>query len=154
MWINKGRGQFVPTLQMDIPNNQKSKTETMKTSPRTTKEALFAEMLGDLDSMLTRIENCEARLSARANALESSGEKYGQAVAAFTEQAKGELGDFIEMASITTVERHVAVEKAAHSSLLAEDRNIRPFFWSRIFEHMFISLLTACFMVLIMYFFG
>ena len=133
----------------------------MKTSPRTTKEALFAEMLGDLDSMLTRIEklpalieNCEARLSARANALESSGEKYGQAVAAFTEQAKGELGDFIEMASITTVERHVAVEKAAHSSLLAEDRNIRPFFWSRIFEHMFISLLTACFMVLIMYFFG
>lgn len=69
---------------MDIPNNQKSKTETMKTSPRTTKEALFAEMLGDLDSMLTRIEkllalieNCEARLSAKAAALEASGEKYG-----------------------------------------------------------------------------
>ena len=84
----------------------------MNTPPRTTKEALFAEMLGDMDRMLARIERlpelvdgCEQRLRDIATILESAGKQYGQAVATFTEQARVELRDFIERESAAAIER-------------------------------------------------
>lgn len=115
----------------------------MNAFPRTTKEALFAEMLGDLDNLLTRvenlpqlIENCEARLSASAATLESAGEKYGQAVAAFTEKAKEELGDFMEKQA-----DHAQAARLA--ALTIEPRDIQQSIFSRLLGYITISLLTA-----------
>lgn len=130
----------------------------MNASPRTTREALLAEMLGDLDGMLTRIEklpqlveNCEARLSAKADALQVSGDKYGQAVVAYTEQAKEELTDFLEKESMVTIEKHLAaIQKTFQDTLDAESGNIgssqfadKRFLWMRLFEHTVIALLTS-----------
>lgn len=140
----------------------------MKTSPRTTKEALFAEMLGDLDSMLTRIEklptlieNCETRLSVRAAALEASGEKYGQAVAAFTEQAKGELGDFIEKESVSSVEQlTVTIRQIMQEISLSEmerskfgfPKYFRHLLFMRLFEHSVTALIASLFTVFLIHF--
>lgn len=130
----------------------------MNTSPRTTKEALFAEMLGDLDNMLNRIENlpklvenCEHRLKDSAVTLESAGKQYGQAVTAFTEQAKVELIDFIERKSATAIEKHAAIlKKDSHASLFAGQEKIRPFAWSGLLKQAAIALLASFFTVLML----
>lgn len=108
----------------------------MSTPPRTAKEALFAEMLGDMDRMLSRmeqlpelVENCELRLRDAAAILESAGEQYGQAVAAFTEQAKGELAVFLENESAKIIERQAeSVKKVMHTSRFSEtgSRELMP----------------------------
>lgn len=133
----------------------------MSTPPRTAKEALLAEMLGDMDNLLTRIENlpqlienCEKRLSAAATTLESAGEKYGQAVSSFTNQAKGELTGFLEKESVAAIERQIAVtQKAAHASSNGPG-NIRLFSWRRFLEYMCISLFTVFLTIFFMHFTG
>ena len=108
----------------------------MSASPRTAREALFAEILGDLDSMLTRIENlpklvenCEERLSTKAAALESAGEKYGQAVSAFTEQAKEELTEFLERESASAIEKQsISATLITNKASFSEAENIRQYF--------------------------
>lgn len=68
------------------------------TSPRTTREALMAELLGDVDKLLARVEAlpvmvaaAEEKMTSTAKALEDAGDKYRMAVTAFTEQAKNRL---------------------------------------------------------------
>lgn len=69
--------------------------------PRTAKDALIAEMLGDIDRMLTRIEQypeviraAHQQLGASAQALERAGADYRHVVATYTEAAKQSLQDF------------------------------------------------------------
>lgn len=71
------------------------------TQPRTAKDALIAEMLGDIDRMLTRIEQypevikaAHLQLGASAQALERAGADYRLVVATYTEAAKQSLQDF------------------------------------------------------------
>ena len=140
----------------------------MNASPRTTREALLAEMLGDLDNMLTRIENlpqllesCETRLSAKADALDASGEKYGQAVAAYTEQAKEELADFLERESVSSVEQlTVTIRQITQEISLSEmeraklgfPKNFLQLLFIRLFEHGVTALIASLFTVFLIRF--
>ena len=72
-------------------------------APNTAREALIAEMLGDLDSIIQRAEGlpamvdaAEGKLTATAKALESAGDKYRLAVTAFNEEAKAELSEYLD----------------------------------------------------------
>ena len=76
-------------------------------SPRTAREALIAEMLGDLDLLLDRVEalpalvaSAEERLTSTVTALDNAGDKYRMAITAFTEQAKTELSEYLDRKTI------------------------------------------------------
>ena len=76
-------------------------------SPRTAREALIAEMLGDLDLLLARVEalpalvdTAEERLTSTVTALDNAGDKYRMAITAFTEQAKTELAEYLDRKTI------------------------------------------------------
>ena len=76
-------------------------------SPRTAREALIAEMLGDLDTLLARVEalpalvtTAEERLTSTVTALDNAGDKYRMAITAFTEQAKTELSEYLDRKTI------------------------------------------------------
>ena len=76
-------------------------------SPRTAREALIAEMLGDLDLLLDRVEalpvlvaTAEERLTSTVTALDNAGDKYRMAITAFTEQAKTELSEYLDRKTI------------------------------------------------------
>jgi hypothetical protein len=96
--------------------------------PRTTREALIAQMLGDLDGLLTRVEQlpkaiaeAEARLAATSRVLNDAGDKYRMAVTVFTEEAKTTLTDYLaqkasQMAALTVEERRAIIKQAAHSA--------------------------------------
>ena len=131
-------------------------------SPNTAREALIAEMLGDLDAIIERaerlpaiVEAAEGKLSATATALENAGDKYRLAVTAFNDQAKAELSEYLDrkttQAVAKTLEeskaamqdaarlafRSEASEKAANLGLVLADaaKLFRRSMWSRIFEH-------------------
>lgn len=77
--------------------------------PRTTREALIAELLGDLDVLLARVENlptlvthAEDELARTAAALQDAGDKYRLAVTAFTEQAKADLSEYYDLKTAET----------------------------------------------------
>ena len=77
--------------------------------PRTTREALIAEVLGDLDGLLARVEalpalvdGAESKLSGTVAALDDAGDKFRLAVTAFTEQAKADFLDH-ELETIKTI---------------------------------------------------
>ena len=96
--------------------------------PRTTREALVAELLGDLDSLLTRVEtlprtfaDAEAKLTGTVSCLNSAGDQFRMAITAFTSEARGELTDFLqrkagEVASRTVDEQRAAIQEAARSA--------------------------------------
>jgi hypothetical protein len=72
-------------------------------APRTTREALIAEMLGDIDTLLTRCEAfttkvdvLQAQMASNTATLDAAGERYRLAVGAFTEQAKQEVTRYLE----------------------------------------------------------
>jgi hypothetical protein len=84
-------------------------------SGHTIKEAFLAQMLGDVDDLLKRIEHlpvsvegCERRLLLRASILTEAGDRYGQAVSGFTEEAKTELADHLENAASETIRKQAA----------------------------------------------
>lgn len=90
--------------------------------PRTTREALIAQILGDLDGLLTRIEQlpkaiveAEIRLAAASRVLNDASHKYRLAVTAFTEEAKTTLTEYLEQKAsqlvTLTVEEHRAIIK-------------------------------------------
>jgi hypothetical protein len=96
--------------------------------PRTTREALIAELLGDVDALLARVEQlphavreAEATLRGTVTALEDAGDKYRMAVTAFNEQAKAELTQHLdrkaaEVTSKTVDEQRAALQSAARSA--------------------------------------
>jgi hypothetical protein len=147
-------------------------------SPRTTREALIAEMLGDLDLLLARVEALPAlvatakeRLTSTVTALDNAGDKYRMAITAFTEQAKTELAEYldrktIEVSSKTVEEQRAAIQEAAceafHSEASDKAANLglvlgeaakefRRSMWSRLMEHAITALISSSFTVGLFY---
>lgn len=72
-------------------------------APRTVKEALVAEMLGEIDALLTRCETCTAAVSAlqaqmasSTATLDAAGERYRVTISTYTEQVKQEVSRYLE----------------------------------------------------------
>ncbi|WP_334188523.1 hypothetical protein [Noviherbaspirillum sp.] len=96
--------------------------------PRTTREALMVELLGDVDALLARVEQlphavmkAESALRATVTALEDAGDQYRIAVTAFNEQAKAELTQHLdrkaaEVTSKTVDEQRAALQSAARAA--------------------------------------
>ena len=70
-------------------------------APKTTKEALIAEMLGDIDAMMQRIEQYPAILKAvetglleSARTMETAGANIRKAAREYTDEAKQSLQNF------------------------------------------------------------
>jgi acetylornithine deacetylase/succinyl-diaminopimelate desuccinylase-like protein len=88
--------------------------------PRTLREALAAQILGEVDSLVARVEalpgkvsDAEAQLKATTEALTEASDKFRLAVTAFTEQAKGELTEHLERKAAEVVSRTVEDQRAA-----------------------------------------
>lgn len=134
----------------------------MSTPPRTTKEALFAEMLGDMDAMISRIEKlpelvegCEQRLRGAAAILESAGEQYGQVVTDFTEQTKVELTGFLDQQAAMSIEKGAAsICKIDGSTLLPGAKDITQVTGEkrlfRLLEHGATAMLASLLMFFLM----
>ena len=147
-------------------------------SPRTAREALIAEMLGDLDLLLTRVEalpslfaNTEERLTSTVTALDNAGDKYRMAITAFTEQAKTELAEYldlktIEVSSKTVEEQRAAIQEAARVAFRSEAsdkaanlclvlgeaaKEFRCSMWIRLMEHAITALISSGFTVGLLY---
>lgn len=147
-------------------------------SPRTTREALIAEMLGDLDLLLARVEalpvlvfTAEERLISTVTALDNAGDKYRIAITAFTEQAKTELAEYldrktIEVSSKTVEEQRAAIQEAARVAFRSEAsdkaanlsmvlgeaaKEFRGSMRSRLVEHAITALISSGFTVGLLY---
>lgn len=149
--------------------------------PRTAREALIAEVLGDLDGLLTRVEalpamvaGAEGRLSGTVAALEEAGDKYRLAVTAFTEQAKADLSEYLDLktacaaqlATKTVEEQRAALHEAARLAFRSEAsdkaaslgvalgeaaREFRRSMWSRMMEHAVTALIASAFTASLVY---
>lgn len=103
---------------------------------RTSKEALVAQLLGELDTVLNRVEalpkqvdNAELQITQSVAALIKAGEKYREAVTDFTEGAKKELTDFIErkagnVANKAAAEQRAKLTEAARKAVATEAEKI------------------------------
>ena len=147
-------------------------------SPRTAREALIAEMLGDLDTLIARVEalpalvaTAEERLTSTVTALDNAGDKYRMAITAFTEQAKTELAEYldrktIEVSSKTVEEQRAAIQEAARVVFRSEAsdkaanlglvlgeaaKEFRRSMWSRLMEHAITALISSGFTVGLLY---
>jgi hypothetical protein len=97
--------------------------------PRTTREALVAEILGELDSLLARVERlpkaiteAENRLLDTARILDNAGNTYRVVVTAFTEEAKLSLTAYLQhkasqLGSLTKDEQRVLIQEAVALAL-------------------------------------
>ena len=139
-------------------------------APRTAREALIAEMLGDLDSILARVEAlpaavaaAEKNLTGTVTALNEAGDKYRMAVTAFNEQAKIDLTEYLDLktsqvASKTVEElratlqevarvafRSEASDKAANLGLVLGEaaKQFRRTVWARFIEHAITALIAS-----------
>ena len=89
-------------------------------APQTSREALVAEMLGDLDGLLSRVEqllvalnHSEKKTISTIKALDDAGDKYRDAVAAFNQQAKADLSEFMQEKAIDTALKTIEEQRAA-----------------------------------------
>ena len=142
------------------------------TRPNTTREALIAEVLGELDGLLARVEalpdrvsSAESRLMATVAALNGAGDQYRLAVTAFNQEAKQELTEYLErtagaIAARTVEEQRAAMQESARLAFRSEAsdkaaslsvalgqaaKEIRQARWSRLFEHALTALVTSIF---------
>lgn len=147
-------------------------------APRTTREALIAEMLGDLDTLLDRVEalpalvaTAEEKLSNTVTALDNAGDKYRMAVTAFNEQAKADLTEYldriaVEISSKTVEEQRAAIQEAARMAFRSEasdkaanlgkvlseaTKDFRQSMWSRLVEHAITALIASGFTATLVY---
>ena len=147
-------------------------------APRTTREALIAEMLGDLDTLLDRVEAlpalvaaAEEKLSGTVTALDDAGDKYRMAVTAFNEQAKADLTEYldrkaVEVSSKTVEEQRAAIQEAARMAFRSEAsdkaanlglvlseaaKDFRRSMWSRLVEHAVTALIASGFTASLVY---
>ncbi len=98
--------------------------------PRTTREALVAQMLDELDILLTRVEQlptaiaeAEKRVAATTQILNEAGDRYRYAVTAFTDEAKSVLTEYVRRKAAETVmenEQCAGVEDIVRRVLHAE----------------------------------
>jgi hypothetical protein len=149
--------------------------------PRTAREALIAEVLGDLDGLLTRVEalpamvaGAEGRLSGTVAALDEAGDKYRLAVTAFTEQAKADLSEYLDrktaqaaqQATKTVEEQRAALQEAARLAFRSEAsdkaaslgvalgeaaKEFRRSMWARVMEHAVTALIASAFTASLVY---
>lgn len=141
-------------------------------SPRTVKEALMAEMIGDMDSLLSRLESMpsllessEDKLINTVDILDEAGHRYKKTIIAFTEQAKKDLQDYFDRKKndvlLNTAEEQRAImqkmaqdifknEIAARASQIkiSSSRSLK----SRFFELFFAGLVTAVLTTTFLYF--
>ena len=89
-------------------------------APRTAREALMAELLGDMDELLARVEalpgqveTSEQRLGQSVAALDAAADRFRVAVTAFTEQAKTELAEYLDRQASSAAEKTVSEQRAA-----------------------------------------
>lgn len=121
----------------------------MGTGPRTTREALVAELLGEIDGLLARVEALPAKvdtlaavLASNTATLDAAGERYRIAACAFTEQAKQEVTRFLErkaggvsgqMLDSQRAELQAAVLQILESATMEAAGRSRPW-WQRFAE--------------------
>ena len=121
--------------------------------PRTAREALVAEMLGDIDVLLSRSEALpakmaavEAQLAASTAILDAAGDRYKMTICAFSEQAKAELTAYLQrkagQASEQLLEEQRQAIEQAMSRALSIAGNARPA-WHRIAETAAIAFLAS-----------
>ena len=99
---------------------------------RTIKEALVAQLLGELDALTNRVEalpkqinNAQEELAHTVTALVAAGEKYRMVLTQFTDEAKTELTEFIErkavnVASKTAEEQRAELTEVARKAVATE----------------------------------
>ena len=151
------------------------------TGPRTAREALIAELLGDVDGLLARVEAlpamvaaAEDKMTGTAKALEDAGDKYRLAVTAFTEQAKADLSEYLDMktgqaglvAAKTVEEQRAALQEAARLAFRSEAsdkaaslgvvlseaaKDFRRSMWTRMIEHAVTALIASGFTASLVY---
>ena len=80
------------------------------TSPRTNREALAALVLGEIDTLLDKLEALQGDVNATGenikvtiNQLEAAGEKYNQAVLAANLRSKNEMLAYLETITATNI---------------------------------------------------
>jgi len=145
-----------------------------KTGPTTTREALIAEMLGDMTALLDRFEALPAitaasedQIKLSAAALADAGDKYRLAVTAFTEQAKAELSDYLDRQTARTAEeqraamqeaarlafRGEASDKAAYLSAALADavKEFKRSKWDRLTEHAITAIVASSISSIVLY---
>jgi len=145
----------------------------MSSGPRTTREALIAELLGDLDGLTARIEalpalvdNAERKLSGTVTALDDVGDKFRLAVTSFTEQAKADLAEYLDLKTVqaaqtaakTVENQRAALQEAAQMAFRSEAsdkatrlgialseaaKEFRRSMWLRLVEHFITALIAA-----------
>lgn len=135
--------------------------------PRTAREALIAELLGDVDRLLARVEAlpaqvaaAEANVAGTITGLNEAGDRFRLAVTAFAEEARTGLAEYVqrkagEAGSRAAEEARAAMIDAARQAFRSEasdraaqlantlaqaSREFRQSTWSRLAEH----FLTAC----------
>jgi hypothetical protein len=140
--------------------------------PRTTREALAALMLGEVDGLLARVEalpgtitSAEVRLAATVAALDAAGDKYRMMITAFTEEAKAETSSYLErktseITARTMEEQRGAMQESARLAFRSEAsdkastlgialgeaaKEFRRSMWSRLIEHAVTALVASCF---------
>ena len=93
-------------------------------NPKTMREALIAEALGDLDALMKRVEalpsvvvDAEKSIAATAATLEAAGDKYRMAVTAFNEQAKEDLSGYLNL-------KLAQADQAAKATALAQGNEL------------------------------
>lgn len=101
-------------------------------APRSIREALVAESLGNLDDLLTRVEalpamiaNAEKHIAETVAALDGAGDKYRMAITAFSEQAKADLNEYLDrkagqVSSKTMEEQRAAIQDATLTAFRSE----------------------------------
>jgi|ThiBiot_300_plan_2_1041538.scaffolds.fasta_scaffold00112_8 sugar-specific transcriptional regulator TrmB len=135
-------------------------------APRTAREALIAEMLGEMEELLVRVEklpavleDTEKKVANTVAALEGAGDKYRQALTAFNEEAKVELTSFLErkaaeIASKTAEEQRAVLQDEARRAvsdkvsvlgpmLEKAAREVRQSTGSRLAEHAITAFIAS-----------
>ena len=99
----------------------------MSSAPRTSREALIAEMLGDLDKLLDRVEalpplvtGAEDRLAGVLAELEKGSDQYRLAITAFNEQAKADLGEYYDRKALEVTARTIEEQRATLQDVARE----------------------------------
>ena len=130
--------------------------------PNTTREALIAELLGDMDNLLSRVDALPAHIAESEKnlkntliALENGSDKYRIAITAFNEQAKKELSEYLDrktMESIVKIENNqVAAIQEATKIALNEYNQGKG---SRIIETSLIAITASSLTGIIIYMLG
>jgi hypothetical protein len=97
------------------------------TAPRTNRDALAALVLGEIDTLLDKLEAVQGNISATGeniqitiNKLEAAGEKYNQAVLAANLRSKNEMIAYLKTVSASTVAKTTEEQREIVQKLIRE----------------------------------